>query len=54
MTLGNFFQWIPVCPELEAGFGVPRESVHLVKTDQGMRMGTRSGDDPELMLRNRV
>ena len=23
-------EWIPVCPEVEAGFGTPRESMHLV------------------------
>jgi uncharacterized protein YbgA (DUF1722 family)/uncharacterized protein YbbK (DUF523 family) len=28
-TLGRLVQFIPVCPELEAGFGVPRERMHL-------------------------
>ena len=29
-TLGQFVEYVPVCPEVEAGFGVPRESVRLV------------------------
>ncbi|MBW2427815.1 MAG: DUF523 domain-containing protein, partial [Deltaproteobacteria bacterium] len=24
-TLGEFVEYVPVCPEVEAGFGVPRE-----------------------------
>jgi uncharacterized protein YbgA (DUF1722 family)/uncharacterized protein YbbK (DUF523 family) len=27
--LSNWFEYVPVCPELEAGFGVPREPMHL-------------------------
>jgi uncharacterized protein YbgA (DUF1722 family)/uncharacterized protein YbbK (DUF523 family) len=29
-TLGNYFEWVPVCPEVEYGLPVPRESMHLV------------------------
>jgi len=29
-TLGQFVEYVPVCPEVEAGFGVPRESFRLV------------------------
>lgn len=29
-TLGQFVDFVPVCPEVEAGFGVPRESFRLV------------------------
>jgi uncharacterized protein YbgA (DUF1722 family)/uncharacterized protein YbbK (DUF523 family) len=29
-TLGQFVSYVPVCPETEAGFGVPRESMRLV------------------------
>jgi uncharacterized protein YbgA (DUF1722 family)/uncharacterized protein YbbK (DUF523 family) len=29
-TLGKFVEYVPVCPEVEAGFGVPRESFRLV------------------------
>jgi uncharacterized protein YbgA (DUF1722 family)/uncharacterized protein YbbK (DUF523 family) len=28
--LGTFVEWVPVCPELEAGLGVPRPSMRLV------------------------
>lgn len=29
-TLGNYFEWVPVCPEVEYGLPVPREPMHLV------------------------
>jgi uncharacterized protein YbgA (DUF1722 family)/uncharacterized protein YbbK (DUF523 family) len=29
-TLGQFVEYVPVCPEVEAGFGIPRESMRLV------------------------
>jgi uncharacterized protein YbbK (DUF523 family) len=29
ITLGEFFTFVPVCPEVEAGFGIPRESLRL-------------------------
>ena len=29
-VLGPYFKYIPVCPELEAGMGVPREAVRLL------------------------
>lgn len=28
--LGSHFQWIPICPEVECGLGVPRETLRLV------------------------
>ena len=28
-TLGQFVQYCPVCPEVECGFGVPREPIRL-------------------------
>ncbi len=31
-TLGNFFQYIHFCPEVECGLGVPRETMQLVGT----------------------
>ncbi len=44
--LGNYFDFIPVCPELEVGMGVPRESVRLVGDIEKPRMvGVKSGDD---------
>lgn len=29
-TLGRFFEWVPVCPEVECGLPVPREPMRLV------------------------
>ena len=44
--LAPFVEWVPVCPEVELGMGVPREPVQLVREGGGIRMlGTRSGDD---------
>lgn len=45
-TFGKFVEWVPVCPELEVGMGVPRESVRLVGSadDPGM-IAERSGRD---------
>jgi uncharacterized protein YbgA (DUF1722 family)/uncharacterized protein YbbK (DUF523 family) len=45
-VLGKYFEWIPVCPELEVGMGVPRESVHLTGDPEAPRMvGVKSGHD---------
>lgn len=44
--LGTYFEWIIVCPELEVGMGVPRESVRLVGSPDSPRMvGTKSDTD---------
>ena len=29
-SLEKYFAWIPVCPEVEYGLGIPREAMHLV------------------------
>ena len=29
-VLSRHVEWVPVCPEVEAGFGTPREAMHLV------------------------
>jgi uncharacterized protein YbgA (DUF1722 family)/uncharacterized protein YbbK (DUF523 family) len=39
-TLGQFADYVPVCPEVEAGFGVPRESFRLVGDPQNPRLMT--------------
>jgi uncharacterized protein YbgA (DUF1722 family)/uncharacterized protein YbbK (DUF523 family) len=45
-VLGQHFQWVPVCPEVEVGMGTPREPVNLLRTDDGVIMrGIRSGKD---------
>ncbi len=45
-TLGNFFQWVPVCPEMEIGLGTPRESLRLVGIAANPRLiALKSGTD---------
>jgi len=39
-TFGRFVEWVPVCPEVEAGFGTPRESMRLVERDGRLRLVT--------------
>ena len=39
-TLGQFVTYVPVCPEVEAGFGVPRESFRLVGQPDNPRLIT--------------
>lgn len=44
--LGQFFQFVPICPELEVGMGVPREAVRLEGSPENPRMvGNKTGDD---------
>lgn len=53
-VLGAFVEWVPVCPELELGLGVPREPVRLVRVGGATRLlAERSGaDHTEAMLRH--
>lgn len=45
-TLGQFVQWVPVCPEVECGLPVPREAMHLTGDPGSPRLVTRfSGID---------
>lgn len=39
-TFGRFVEWVPVCPEDEAGFGTPREAMRLVDSDGRLRLLT--------------
>jgi uncharacterized protein YbgA (DUF1722 family)/uncharacterized protein YbbK (DUF523 family) len=39
-TFGRFVEWVPVCPEVEAGFGTPRESMRLVRAGNDVRLVT--------------
>lgn len=52
-TLGEHFRFVAVCPEVEAGMGLPRESVRLVKVGDELRMrGVKSSQDhTQAMLR---
>jgi uncharacterized protein YbbK (DUF523 family) len=37
---GSLVEWVPVCPEVEAGFGTPREPMRLVRRDNEIRVLT--------------
>ncbi|HEY4184465.1 MAG TPA: DUF523 and DUF1722 domain-containing protein [Polyangia bacterium] len=50
--LGPFVEFVPVCPEVEVGMSIPRETVRLVRLGERGRSGTpsrlvasRSGED---------
>jgi uncharacterized protein YbgA (DUF1722 family)/uncharacterized protein YbbK (DUF523 family) len=45
-TLGKFVEFVPVCPEVECGLGIPREAMHLAAAPDGPRLVTvRTGVD---------
>ncbi len=45
-TLGQYVDWLPVCPEVEYGLPVPREAMHLAGTSEDPRLVTsRTGVD---------
>ncbi len=45
-TLGRYVEYVPVCPEVECGFGIPRDTFRLVGDPQRPRLVvTRSGAD---------
>lgn len=39
-TLGNYFEYIPVCPEVEYGLPIPREALRLVGKPESARLVT--------------
>jgi len=45
-TLGEFVDYVPVCPEVEAGFPVPREAFRLIGSADAPRLVTqKTGSD---------
>ncbi len=45
-TLGHHVEWVPVCPEVEVGLGVPRETLYLIgKAENPRLVVTKSGQD---------
>ena len=47
-ALAAHVEWVPVCPELEVGMGVPREPIQLLTAGDGSRVrlvGVDSGAD---------
>lgn len=52
-TLGQYVQWVPVCPEVEIGLGTPREAIRLVGEPETPRLvGHKSGNDYTDRMRN--
>ena len=39
-TMGPLVEWVPVCPEVEAGLGTPRETMRLERVGPGIRLMT--------------
>jgi uncharacterized protein YbgA (DUF1722 family)/uncharacterized protein YbbK (DUF523 family) len=45
-TLGRFVEWVPVCPEVEIGLGIPRDRIRLVGDAAAPRLIVeKTGDD---------
>ncbi len=45
-TLGQYVEWVPVCPEVEVGLGVPRQTLRLVGDPDDPRLvTTKTGVD---------
>jgi uncharacterized protein YbgA (DUF1722 family)/uncharacterized protein YbbK (DUF523 family) len=45
-TLGQYFEWVAVCPEVELGLGTPRETLHLVQIEEKTKLVmTKSGTE---------
>ncbi len=40
-TLGRYVEYVPVCPEVEAGFGIPRDAMHLEGDPNAPRLVAR-------------
>jgi uncharacterized protein YbgA (DUF1722 family)/uncharacterized protein YbbK (DUF523 family) len=52
-TLGQHFDWVPVCPEVEFGLGTPREPIRLERHTDEIRLVTPStGRDLTEPMRN--
>ncbi|HZE20713.1 MAG TPA: DUF523 domain-containing protein, partial [Desulfobaccales bacterium] len=39
-TLGQYVEFVPICPEVECGLGVPREAMRLVGDPDAPRLMT--------------
>lgn len=52
-TLGQYVEYVPVCPEVECGMPVPREPMHLEGAPESPRLVTiRTGIDRTDQMRN--
>jgi len=51
-VLGAFVEWVPVCPEVEVGLGVPRPPIRLVGTPAAPRLVVeKTGEDLTARMR---
>ena len=52
-TLGQYVEYVPVCPEAECGMGIPREAMRLEGDPEAPRLMTRSTrvDKTDMMMR---
>jgi uncharacterized protein YbgA (DUF1722 family)/uncharacterized protein YbbK (DUF523 family) len=51
-TFGQYVEWVPVCPEVEMGLGVPRETVRLEQRDGDIRLlMPKTGEDYTEVIR---
>ena len=41
-VLSEYFNFLPICPEVEIGMGVPREPIRLIGTDRGVEVVSSS------------
>ena len=54
-VLGRYVEWVPVCPEVEAGLGTPREAMRLVGSPHRPRLITiKSKEDHTQALEGMV
>ena len=45
-TLGQFVEWVPICPEVEIGLPVPRETLRLIgDPDDPILIAPKSGTE---------
>ena len=52
-VLGPFVEWVTVCPEVEVGMGIPRETVRLERDGDDVRMlAPKSGKDHTRAMRD--
>jgi len=52
-TLGRFVEWVPVCPEVEMGLPIPRESMRLMGDPESPRLiAPKSGADHTAQMQN--
>ncbi len=51
-TLSNYFEFVPICPEVAIGLGIPRDPIRLVGTPHGIRVV--GVNEPELDVTDRL